>query len=66
MKNVLLAFLSSLISTFRSRAILQLEILALRHQLSVYKNSKKRPKVKLADRISGFGFPGFGRIAMII
>lgn len=30
---------------------MQLEILALRHQLSVYKHSNKRPKIKLADRM---------------
>jgi hypothetical protein len=51
MKNVLLAFIYFLISTFRSRVYLQLKILALQHQVSVYKNSKKRPKIKLVDRI---------------
>ena len=36
---------------FRSRAALQAENLALRHQLCVYQRSIKRPKVHLADRI---------------
>ena len=41
----------SLASMFRSRAALQAENLALRHQLGVYQRSVKRPKVKPADRI---------------
>lgn len=40
-----------LASMFRSRAALQAENLALRHQLCVYQRSVKRPKVKRADRI---------------
>jgi len=40
-----------LAATFRSRAALQTENLALRHQLGVYQRSVKRPKVKPADRI---------------
>jgi putative transposase len=43
--------ISFVISSFRSRMSLQVKILALQHQLSVYKHSKKRPKIKLADRI---------------
>ncbi len=42
---------SFLASTFRSRAALQAENLALRHQLCVYQRSVKRPKVKRADRV---------------
>ena len=42
---------SFLASTLRSRAALQAENLALRHQLCVYHRSIKRPKVQLADRI---------------
>jgi len=38
-------------AVFRSRASLQTENLALRHQLCVYQQSVKRPKVKSADRI---------------
>ena len=37
-------------SSFRSRAALQLEILALRHQLGVLQRSVKRPKLTAADR----------------
>ena len=51
MKNVLLAFLSFLISTIRKRNSLQLEILALRQQLAVLKQKKKRPHIRPADRI---------------
>lgn len=36
---------------FRSRAALQAENLALRHQLGVYQRSVKRPKVRSADRV---------------
>jgi hypothetical protein len=35
---------------FRHRAALQLEILALRHQLGVLQRSVKRPKLTAADR----------------
>jgi len=42
---------SFLASTFRFRAALQAENLALRHQLCVYQRSVKRPKVRPADRI---------------
>jgi hypothetical protein len=42
-----LAFFAS----FRSRAALQFEILALRHQLGVLQRSVKRPKLTPADRL---------------
>jgi hypothetical protein len=38
------------LASFRSRAALQLEILALRHQLGVLQRSVKRPKLTAADR----------------
>ena len=38
-------------ASFRSRAALQLEILALYHQLSVVQRSVKRPKLTPADRL---------------
>ena len=45
-------FLTSLFSVFRSRAALQAEILALRHQICVLRRSaKKRPKLTVADRL---------------
>jgi putative transposase len=37
--------------TFKSRAALQLETLALRHQLGVLRRSVKRPKLTSADRL---------------
>jgi putative transposase len=44
-------FLTSLFSAFRSRAALQIEILALRHQVGVFRRSaKQRPKLTVADR----------------
>ena len=43
--------LRALLSPFRSRAALELEILALRHQLAVYQRTCKRPRLKPADRI---------------
>jgi hypothetical protein len=45
------ALLASLFAFFRSRAALQLEILALRHQLGVLQRSVKRPKLTAADRV---------------
>jgi hypothetical protein len=44
------ALFASLFASFRSRAALQLEILALRHQLGVLQRSVKRPKLTAADR----------------
>ena len=46
--RALLAFVSSL---FRSRVSLQLEILALQHQLAIYHRSIRRPQVRLTDRL---------------
>jgi putative transposase len=50
MKAVLLALLASLRAGFRSRIALQLEVLALRHQLAVYR-CPTRPRTKVADRV---------------
>jgi len=44
------ALLAAVFASFRSRAALQLEILALRHQLGVLQRSVKRPKLIPADR----------------
>jgi hypothetical protein len=53
--NVLSAlspFKAMLFSFFRSRAALQVEILALRHQIGVLRRSaKKRPTLTVADRL---------------
>jgi len=51
MKNVLRALASFLFALFRSRLAMQVEILALRHQLAAYQQSIKRPRLKPADRI---------------
>ena len=47
---VLTAFFAFLSASFRSRTALQLEILALRHQIGVLQRSVKRPKLSPADR----------------
>jgi putative transposase len=44
------ALFASLFASFRGRAALQFEILALRHQLGVLQRSVKRPKLTAADR----------------
>jgi putative transposase len=43
-------FVATLALSFRSRTTLQLEILALRHQLGVLQRSVKRPKLTASDR----------------
>ncbi|MCP5115600.1 MAG: transposase family protein [bacterium] len=45
------ALFASLLASFRGRAALQLELLALRHQLGVLHRSVKRPKLTTADRL---------------
>jgi hypothetical protein len=45
------AVIASLCASFQSRAALQLEILALRHQIGVLQRSVKRPKLTTADRL---------------
>ena len=47
---VISALLASTLSVFRTRAALQLEILALRHQLGVLQRSMKKPKLNRFDR----------------
>ncbi len=48
---VFVAFFTSFALSFRSRAALQLEILALRHQLGVLQRSVKRPNLTSSDRL---------------
>jgi putative transposase len=48
---LLTAVITSLSASFRSRAALQLEILALRHQIGILQRSVKRPKLTPADRL---------------
>jgi hypothetical protein len=50
-QHLLSALLTAFFASFRSRAALQLEILALRHQLGVLQRSVKRPKLTPADRL---------------
>ncbi len=51
MKEFVRFLFSAFFSTVRSRISLQMEIAALRHQLSVYQRSGQRPRVKPSDRI---------------
>jgi putative transposase len=46
--SALLAFAASLV---RSRIFLSLEILALRHQLAVYKHTVQRPRLRPTNRL---------------
>ncbi len=50
-RHLFTALIVSLAASFRSRAALQLEILALRHQIGVLQRSVKRPKLTPADRL---------------
>ncbi len=51
MTHVLYFLFSFLTSTFRSRLSLQLEIAALRHQLSAYRLKGQRPRIAPSDRL---------------
>jgi putative transposase len=51
MNPVAYSLLYMLRSCFRTRAILQLEILALRHQLAVLQKQKKRASLQTSDRL---------------
>jgi hypothetical protein len=52
MLSVPCPFLLTLSSVFRSRTALQVEILALRHQIGVFRRSaKNRPKLTVVDRV---------------
>jgi hypothetical protein len=45
-----MAVLAAARDCLRTRAALQMEVLALRHQLNVLQRSVKRPKLTAADR----------------
>jgi hypothetical protein len=50
--NRLICFLLSLLTTaLRSRLSLQLEVAALRHQLSIYRRTSQRPRIAPVDRL---------------
>jgi putative transposase len=51
MMAILLALFASLGAGFRSRSALQLEVLALRHQLAVYQRRSTWPRRTIADRL---------------
>ena len=51
MKNIFTSLFDFFVSCFRSRISMQLEILALRHQLGVCQRSVKRVRIKPADRL---------------
>ena len=51
MKPLFLALLNWLSTLCRSRVSMQLEIVALRHQLTVYQRSIKRPRIQPGDRL---------------
>jgi hypothetical protein len=63
--NTLHVLTAAVSGTFKSRAALQLENLALRHQLGVLQRSVKRPKLAPADRILwGLAVRGVERLAV--
>jgi hypothetical protein len=51
MRPILSALLSFLTTLLRSRLALQLEIVALRHQVAVYQRSISRPRLHATDRL---------------
>ncbi|HXQ24004.1 MAG TPA: hypothetical protein VN812_20150 [Candidatus Acidoferrales bacterium] len=51
MRAVVIAVEKSITSIARSRTALQLEVLALRHQLPVYQQAGRRPQLGPADRL---------------
>jgi hypothetical protein len=51
MRTLLPLLVRWLLTTLRPRVSLQLEVLALRHQLSVYQRIGQRPRIFPADRI---------------
>src|SRR6266851_3575095 len=64
MSTVISALLATLSSVCQTRAVLQLEILALRHQLGVLRrSSRKRPRLTPTDRILGMAVTSVARLA---
>jgi hypothetical protein len=51
MPRVVSILLASLTTWFRSRLSMQIELIALRHQVAVYKESVARPKLQPTDRL---------------
>ena len=61
MKPIVCALLLLVSTVVRSRLSLQLEIVALWHQLTVYQRTTKRPQISSGDRILGRGSRAAGR-----
>src|SRR5215470_10754425 len=59
MSVILLSFLRSFRAYFQSRADLQTEILALRHQIVVLQRQTPKPRLKPADRRFWIGLSQF-------
>ena len=51
MPPIVSVLLASLTTWFRSRLAMQMELIALRHQVAVYKQSISRPKLRPTDRL---------------
>ena len=51
MPPVVSVLLASIFTWFRSRLSMQMELIALRHQVAVYKQSISRPKLRPTDRL---------------
>ena len=66
MLSVVLILLASILIWFRSRLAMQMELIALRHQLAVYKQTISRPELGPTDRSSGFACPGWRRLAAFV
>ena len=43
--------LASILTWFRSRLCVQVELIALRHQVAVYKQTVSRPRLRPGDRL---------------
>ena len=64
MGAVLSALLAGFATLFRSHLALQLEILALRHQLAIYQRTVKRPRIRpRRPRVLVLAIPSLGRMA---
>jgi putative transposase len=51
MKTIISALFALLSTSFRSRAALQVEVVALRHQLTVYQRTSLSPRIQPVDRL---------------
>jgi putative transposase len=51
MPRVVSILLTSVLDGFRSRLSMQMELIALRHQVAGYQQSISRPKLRSADRL---------------